>query len=291
MTHRKPEAIKEYKLFEANDIAKYGILSLASKVLSPIEYKVLMYLVWKCAQETPEQFEKVEFSLTELCCFLGYTKDQHRNFSHNRKKLEETIDGLMSKRLVIHDAKQDAFISFVWVQTVAILYRDDYLYIRLNSDLSKFFGQDLQKNFTVVKLKYLNRLYTSAAVILYPFFCRYLHLRAFNYSIRELARLLTGNADYQYKYLKRDYIVPAIESINQNTDLHVSFQEYKYERKVSSLHFCVTKEPALDEVECFLDFNGLSYDEQDLLPYNDNWKNAYDYGMSIQKYIRKAEND
>ena len=40
-----------------NDIAKYGIMTMTSKVLSPLQYKSLMYLIWKNLQKTPGQID------------------------------------------------------------------------------------------------------------------------------------------------------------------------------------------------------------------------------------------
>lgn len=57
-----------------------------------------------------------------------------------------------------------------WLQTVYADYDADSLKVRFNSDIGHYFGKELEKTFTVVKLKYLNRLKTSAAVTLYPFF-------------------------------------------------------------------------------------------------------------------------
>lgn len=88
---------KNYKLFEANDIAKFGIMSAAGNTLSPIAYKALMYLIWVCNQTTPGSFERVRLSLSELDESLGYyRKDKNCNFSHNVKRVCGVIENIMS---------------------------------------------------------------------------------------------------------------------------------------------------------------------------------------------------
>ena len=57
MNHYIQSASHDFKLFEMNDIAKYGIMTMTSKVLSPLQYKSLMYLIWKNLQKTPGQIE------------------------------------------------------------------------------------------------------------------------------------------------------------------------------------------------------------------------------------------
>lgn len=281
---------KEYKLFESNDIAKYGIMSVAGNALKPIQYKVLMYMLWKGFQQPLEQVDCVELSLSELCYALGYSKDSNCNFSHNKKNVGAVVKSLMSQELTIHDMKEDMYISFIWVQTVAVSYSKDYIAVRFNTDLARHFGKELKKNFTVVKLKYLNRLSTSAAVILYAFFCRYSNMRIFNYSTDEVARLLTGDPEYKYKYLKRDYLLPAIESINRMTDLYVKLHENLERRKVVSLSFSIARAAAQDELECYMEFNSVKFDELEICPYNAKWMESYDYDMSTQKYIPKLAN-
>ena len=68
--------------------------------------------------------------------------------------------------------------------------------------LEKLFGSKLEKEFTVVRLLYLNRLNNRASIYLYPLFCRYKNLNFFSYDIKALKLLLTGDENFQYKNLK-----------------------------------------------------------------------------------------
>lgn len=275
---------KDYKLFEANDIAKFGIMSAAGNTLSPIAYKALMYLIWKCNQETPGKFKKINLSVTELGEALGYQKDRNCNFSHNVKRVCSVIEKIMSQPITIRNTDLGEIRTFVWLQEVDINYKKDHMKVLFSHALSEYFGQEITDNFTVVKLKYLNRLTTTAAVVLYPFFCRYLAMGTFNYSIEELSKLLTGTPHYEYKRLKGNCIMPAIESINTLTDLHVEFKELKQGRRVTSISFSVSKQPAADEMKCFMEHNKLKFDEINIVPYNELWMANYAYDMASQSY-------
>ena len=92
MNHYIQSASHDFKLFEMNDIAKYGIMTMTSKVLSPLQYKSLMYLIWKNLQKTPGQIDCVELSLSELCFALGYSKDKNCNFSHMKRNDDAGAD-------------------------------------------------------------------------------------------------------------------------------------------------------------------------------------------------------
>ena len=59
MKHYPQPAIHDYKIFERNDIAKYGIMFITYKALDPIQYKSLMYLLWKSLQQNYRHIDGV----------------------------------------------------------------------------------------------------------------------------------------------------------------------------------------------------------------------------------------
>ena len=247
----------EFKLFTANTIAKYGILPLTGN-LSPIETKAVLYIIWKCNAMTPGHFDAVEMSISELCKALGYHHDKNNNFSRVMKFLSDAVTGLAIPFKVSADSGKK-FISMAWLQTVYADYDADSLRVRFNSDIGHYFGKELEKTFTVVKLKYLNRLKTSAAVTLYPFFCR-------------------------YRNMKRNYLLPAIQAINEKTDIEVAFTENKKGRRVTSLAFSVKAFPAALEMEEFLSWNGMAETEENKQQYDEEWMEMREYDMSRQCY-------
>lgn len=276
---------EDYKLFEANTIAKYGIMPLTGRFLSPIATKALLYLIWKCNLETPGVFNTVKLKPSELCEALGYSRDKNRNFSHNVKKICDIIQNSMQTPFKIYSDDGERWVSFTWIQTMAVDLKRDVMWVRFNTDLGMYFGSELQKSFTVVKLKYLNRLKTSAAVILYPFFCRYANMHTFNYNTEDLTLLLTGDTACDYKHLKRNYLIPAIEAINTWTDISVEFTENKKERKVSSLSFVITEAPGRPELDAYMEHYQLKPDEVGMMEYDDDWMPAYQYNIAERRYL------
>lgn len=285
MKHYPQPAIHDYKIFERNDIAKYGVMFITYKALDPIQYKSLMYLLWKSLQQTYGRIDCAELSISELCHALGYCSDRNCNFARLKRKIVLLIKELMNETLTIHDKDQDMYVSFVWIQTMSFSFKKDWLTVRFNTDLARYFGYALKEDFTVVKLKYLNRLKKPASVILYPFFCRYQNMHVFNYDISDLTNLLTGDMDFPYKYLKRDHILPAIQEINRCTNLNVTVSENFSDRKVSSLHFVISRFPAEDEMDHYMIHENVMFDELSICPYRNDWMNDFDYDMATQEYI------
>lgn len=276
---------KDCKLFEANDVAKFGLSYATGSLLGPISYKALMYLIWKCNTITPGVFDTVILSITEITNALGYQPDEHRNFSHRAKYICKALKDIMSKPLQIHDAKANKYMAYAFLQYVEADFNEDIIKAQFSNMLVDHFGQDLKENFTVVRLKYLNRLDTTASVLLYPFFCRYQKMQILNYKVTELAKLITQNELYEYKKLKSKHLVPAIEAINAMTDICVEWKEKKNGRKVESIQFTISQDPADDEKECFLIYNQLKPGEYHLVPYNTDWMRAFRYDMGAQTYI------
>lgn len=275
----------EYKLFELNEVAQYGFAYVSGDVLNPVSQKILLYLIWKCNIQTPGVFDSVQVSMTELCEILGYRRKGNSNYSHRLHKVEETLLYLMSKPILVHDAEKKMKISFAWLKKVKIAYETGIVTAYFDNDLFRFFGQSLRSNFTVVKLKYLNRLNTSYSITLYSFFCSKINLGNFSQSIENIIKLVLNKESYEYKHLKSDILKPSIQSINSLTDIRVSFKEYKSGRRVRRLEFHVEKDAADDEKDLFMLYHRLKYDEFSEQPYDEEWMRGYKYSMEEQKYI------
>lgn len=275
----------EYKLFELNEVAQYGFAYVSGDVLNPVSQKILLYLIWKCNIQTPGVFDSVQVSMAELCEILGYRRKGNSNYSHRLHKVEETLLYLMSKPILVHDAEKKMKISFAWLKKVKIAYETGIVTAYFDNDLFRFFGQSLRSNFTVVKLKYLNRLNTSYSITLYSFFCSKINLGNFSQSIENIIKLVLNKESYEYKHLKSDILKPSIQSINSLTDIRVSFKEHKSGRRVIRLEFHVEKDAADDEKDLFMLYHRLKYDEFSEQPYDEEWMRGYKYSMEEQKYI------
>lgn len=279
---------ESYKLFEVNDVAKYGIFENDCPI-EPIRLKLLLYILWKCNATTPGQFKNISVSAEELTRALGYEKDENRNFARSTKKIYKELQGLMSTFLQMYNTDKNRTDSYNVIAHVGMDGNTGMIDIDFGPGLEKLFGSKLEKEFTVVKLMYLNRLNNRASIYLYPFLCRYKNLNFFSYDIRALKLLLTGDENFQYKNLKRRHLIPALEESNQATNLTVEMKENKKGKMVTSLSFHVEEEPAVDELELFVENNQLRFSECKLVPYNDEWKIGYDYDMGKQEYVQKVE--
>ena len=112
--------------------------------------------------------------------------------------------------------------------------------------------------FTKISLQMMTRLRSGASIALYEICCQYasndhgkgeggLTSRA---SIAHWMPRLTGSreADYEYKFFKRDVLSTAVKEINEITDLTVELVEHKNGRKVEELQFRVFRKPRVGSI-------------------------------------------
>lgn len=278
---------RDFRLFELNDVAKYGLFYASGDVLKPVAQKAFLYLVWKCNHETPGKFESVSVSVTELCAALGYEKGVDSNYCRKVKNVENNLYEIMSKPIIVHDEQKKEKVSFLWVRKARICEKTGMVEVEFDEDFNRFFGSSLKRDFTVVKLKYLNRLNSSSAITLYAYFCSIKNFYCSTISVHDLVKLVTNKEEAEYKHFKGNILTPALEAINSLTDIHVKMQESKDGRLVRSIIFTVAQDAADDEMDLFAKYNNLKPDEAVTFPYSENWKQDYEYNMAKQRYVRR----
>lgn len=114
--------------------------------------------------------------------------------------------------------------------------------------------------FTRLNLEMMTKLTKSGATIaLYEICARYLTNskagggvgRTGKHPVDWWVPRLVGSFDYkpEYKFFKRDFIKPALEEINQSTDIQVELHEHKVGKSVREIEFTITKKVVEQEVE------------------------------------------
>ena len=134
-------AAQHYKLFESNDIAKFGIMLITGKALPPIAYKALMYLIWKwtCVSGTDgnsknafqpaAQSYDITLPITELGWALGYCRDKNRNFARDMRNICNAVQNIMATPLTVYDSKENKALTFVWLCLVEYDFNNDLMHV------------------------------------------------------------------------------------------------------------------------------------------------------------------
>jgi len=118
----------------------------------------------------------------------------------------------------------------------------------------------LKKWFTIYNFEEILNLDLKASIVLYRIFKEKLGLKQQEFKLSKEALIeLLDLKKISGKDLRRDYIEPAINEINEKTSLRVSFQPIKRGRggKIVAFKFFVRELPRLPKVEDFIDEQNL----------------------------------
>ena len=118
----------------------------------------------------------------------------------------------------------------------------------------------LKKWFTIYNFEEILNLDLKASIVLYRIFKEKLGLKQQEFKLSKEALIeLLDLKKISGKDLRRDYIEPAINEINEKTSLRVSFQPIKRGRggKIVAFKFIVRELPRLPKVEDFIDEQNL----------------------------------
>jgi len=164
--------------------------------------------------------------------------------------LKDTADSLYEKTIQ-YMMDDGTFVKKRWVTTCNYNENEKYVALTFHPDLildllviKGRFGKleyNVTKNF---KTSYAFRVYELLQNYAYRGNRRF-ELEDFRYKLG-----LYDDTKYtKYKEFKRNVLIPSIETINNNTNLNIEFEEIKYGRKVGAIDFLITqKATPLNEI-------------------------------------------
>ena len=152
------------------------------------------------------------------------------------------IDDLVDETIILGLIDEPRFIARKGYPTIVTWKLNSLIQDRL-LDPAMFF--------TRINLEMMTKLTKSgASLALYEICARYLTNnraggpgRTGKHSLDWWMPRIVGSLEYkpEYKFLKRDFIKPAMEEINKLTELNVELHEFKFGRTVREIEFTITK--------------------------------------------------
>ena len=173
--------------------------------------------------------------------------------SHTHQQLKKAADSLGSKPIITYewDEKKKRLdkVKRFWFSSIRYDASDNTadVTIRFSPDVVPYL-YDLKKEFTQVDFEHVSRLDTPFAFRLYSWLVKFRNLARnsrqngiietdpFEIDWMKERTGLVGKYE-EYRFFKRDVLVPAIERINANTDISVSWQPVKVGRSVTAIKF------------------------------------------------------
>ena len=214
------------------------------------QQKIILYLVSQI-NYNDDDFKLYEFGIMDFCRICGIDSVGGNNY----QLLKDSLQQLRDKSLYIMlDDETEALVG--WLDKVYLNKRTGTVQVRLDKDLKPYLLH-LRENFTRYELVYTLRMKHKVSPRLYEILKSY-HYNGMKpyekeFDIDELRNLLDANKDTykKFKYFNSFVLTPAIQEINDQTDIHVTATPLRTGRKVYAVRIRIEHRDAQGIMDSF----------------------------------------
>jgi len=168
-------------------------------------------------------------------------------------KIKKILKQLLTKELKILNSKYEGYEACTYISYFKI--HETYIEIKLENELKKHLNinyvnekgiKNIFKGYSRLNLNIVNKLCSTYSIALYEYSFSKLkegeESCTFNVKLDELTEVASFRAFYkEFKYFKRDVLVPSIKEINSSTDIEVEYELVKKYNKIHSVNITVTR--------------------------------------------------
>lgn len=214
------------------------------------QQKIILYLVSQI-DYSDDDFKMYTFDIVDFCRICGIDSVGGKQY----QLLKDSLQQLRDKSLYIMlDDETEALVG--WLDKVHLNKSRGTVQIRLDTELKPYLLH-LRENFTRYELVYTLRMKHKVSPRLYEILKSYHYndLKPYEkeFDIDELRSLLDANKDTykKFKYFNSFVLTPAIQEINDQTDLHVTATPLRTGRKVYAVRIRIEHRDAQGIMESF----------------------------------------
>ena len=233
-------------------------LAEARYELSPREQKLVLYVIAMIEPED-EDFKRYVVNIADFARLANLSKDDLY------RELRELAEGLKSKVLLIpehFDAETGKTVKLItsWFSDALISPNGEgYFAVEISRNLKPYLLQ-VKREFYQFKLQQVMQMRSAYGIRLYQWLKRWQFRRKTVITVTDLRGVMGAiqpgkrgkvvNSLVPYADFKRRAVQPAVDEINEKTDLCVSFSEIKAKgsKAVESLSFLILSKSRIDEV-------------------------------------------
>jgi len=222
---------KKYVVTQSNNL----IEARHMKPLSAREQKIILTMV-SMIQPSDEDFKEYRISIQEFSEMLGLKG--HAKY----EEIKDVALRLQEKTIFIPD--EYGFVTTNWVASQRYKEGEGVIELSFSPYLKPYLLQ-LKNQFTSYKLSNILSLGSGYSIRLYELMKKWQHLGMWECPVEELKPKLGAVAKSHSAYgnFKSKALLPAIEEVNEKTDLHISFEELKIGRKIDRIKFSIKHSP------------------------------------------------
>lgn len=211
--------------------------------LTANQKKLILYLA-SLVREEDDDFAEVTISIADYFRLLNI------DYSGSAKKtLERSLLNIGSKCFFLPCKSGEYKILCRWLSIVEIDYEKNLLHLKLDESLKPYFIQIGAKARTIFQLGYVLQFRRAYTIDLYLYACRFKNLHTRVLLPMQEALIRFGNGKYKKPSdLMRHVINPAVEEINEKSDLIVKVDLLKTDKKTSHICFHIFKKRGDDKI-------------------------------------------
>lgn len=238
---RNPKYQMDENAFLNNDFIRYT-RGTAFNNLTDLQFDTFIYLCVR-AKELENWTDVIEIEPNKYFEGMGRYKRFSKLSEKQKNKIFDEIGELQDKLYVVFapddecpdEHKFDTRTRLNYIHSSKYIPRKGMIEVVLEEKTQEFINK-YYRNFTPIQLSYIVNLKSVYAKILYMYFRFYSSVRHSSYTLerlRQMLGLINGDRKvdkYKNWYdLKRYVLIPAIQEINEKTDIRVFVHQDKYD--------------------------------------------------------------
>lgn len=221
---------RELSVYKRDDMVQKARLNL-----STVEQKCVLFAISKI-KPTDTAFQEYTFELSHFYALCGYQKESYT-------EMKATLKGLSDKSwwAVIDDKGTESLVR--WFSTLRTNKKSGKVTVKFHEDMMPFLLElakqaELGEYYTGYSLQYILPMSSQYSPRLYELLKSYQkNNREWFFEIDDLKRVMDCQNYKNFNDFKKRALDPAVEEINQYTDLNVAYDTEKAGRKVTRVIF------------------------------------------------------
>lgn len=220
------ESMINFKVTKSNDLIQKTRFSLSLQ-----EQKIIAYIVSQVEPED-QDFTPYVFDMKNFCEICGITpRGAYKN-------LKETIKALADKSFWFKDEEKGEEVLLRWIGSAKLSKEKGKIIVTISPDMKPFLLA-LKGMFTTYSYFNIANFSSRYSIRLFEILKSYANVKSVVFDIDDFKKLMDAENYEEYKYLKKRCIQPAIEEINQYTEMDVALDEVRKGKKVIQLKFYI----------------------------------------------------
>lgn len=225
--------VNENWIYQSNKLIE------ASHSFTVLEQKLIRLLASMIKKDDVD-LKEYQFKAIDLGGILGI---QQKNIY---RELDKVTDRLMLRVIKVKNNESEKFKKYHLIKNTA--FENGILTMKIDEEMKEFYLE--LKQYTKYQLKNVMQFKSTYSFRLYELLKQYEKIGSRIITIDNLRLALDINTSQYPKYsnLKQKVIKVAIDEMNNNTDLHIEYEELKESRKVTSVKFIIISNKGNNEI-------------------------------------------